>query len=69
MILIISPVYLTGAHHYCGDLFILPFLDIEILENHYIGEEENKDTILTLFDQFKVNFLDYLAHYKLDLYC
>lgn len=55
--------------YYCGDLFILPFLDIEILENHYIGEEENKDTILTLFDQFKVNFLDYLAHYKLDLYC
>ena len=39
------------------------------MENHYIGEEENKDTILTLFDQFKVNFLDYLAHYKLDLYC
>lgn len=55
--------------YYCGDLFILPFLDTEILEDHYIGKEENKDTILTLFDQFKVNFLDYLAQYKLDLYC
>ena len=38
---------------YCGDLFLLPYMDKQLLESHYIGSESYKEELFTHFKTFK----------------
>lgn len=38
---------------YCGDLFLLPYMDKQLLESHYIGSESYKEELFSHFKTFK----------------
>lgn len=38
---------------YCGDLFLLPYMDEQLLESHYIGSESYKEELFSHFKTFK----------------
>ena len=46
---------------YCGDLFLLPYIDEQLLESHYIGNEAYKEELFYRFKSFKEN--------QFQLYC
>lgn len=59
---------------YCGDLFLLPYMDKQLLESHYIGSESYKEELFSHFKTFKETQFklychlpiitnDYLLHY------
>lgn len=43
--------------YYCGDLFLLPYLDEQLLENHYIGKPKYKRELINNFIEFKENII------------
>lgn len=43
--------------YYCGDLFLLPYLDEQLLESHYIGKPEYKRELINNFIEFKENII------------
>ena len=43
--------------YYCGDLFLLPYLDEQLLENHYIGKPKYKHELINNFIEFKENII------------
>lgn len=38
---------------YCGDLFLLPYMDEHLLESHYIGSKSYKEELFSHFKTFK----------------
>ena len=46
---------------YCGDVFLLPYIDEKLLESHYIGSEAYKEELFYRFKSFKEN--------QFQLYC
>lgn len=45
-----------NINYFCGNLFLLPYIEQSLLEKHYIGDAENKRKILNYFIKFKNSF-------------
>lgn len=57
------------AIYYCGDLFLLPYFDEQLLESHYIGKEKYKHEVINSFIKFKKHIHENIIKNGLCLYC
>lgn len=54
---------------FSGSLYLLPWLDVDLLMEHYFGPLEQRDVIMAYFIQYLKLFKKYTANNPVTLYC